>query len=160
MEKSILDSRLIYNKETGHFFWINGKRESKKAGGYDKEGYWMIKLEGKYWFAHRLAWLWVYGELPNGIIDHINKIKDDNRIENLRICNTRQNRYNSKLNKNNTSGYRGVHWAKLAKKWKVAVHTKEKYILVGYFKELKDAVKAYNDFISKDEELKNYLTRD
>lgn len=157
MEVDFLKSKLYFDSFLGKFIWLSGKNKGKFAGGYDKEGYWMIKLDGKYWFAHRLAWLYVYEALPTKIIDHINKIKSDNRIENLRECTLRQNRYNAKLNKNNTSGYRGVHFDNKNKKWKAAIHKGKEYIFVGYFKTLEEAVEAYNIRLNKEIDIIDYI---
>lgn len=157
MDINLLKSKVYFDMFLGRFIWIQGRNKGRFAGGYDKEGYWMIKLNDKYWFAHRLAWLYVYGKLPDTILDHINKNKSDNRIENLRECSLRQNRYNSKLNKNNTSGYRGIHFSKKAKKWKAAIHKGNKYILVGYFTTLEEAVLKYNERIKLELDIINYI---
>ena len=83
----------------------------------------------------------VYGELPL-MLDHINRIKDDNRIENLRPCTFSQNSINKDIQKNNTSGVVGVRWHKFNKKWfsTISVNGKEKHL--GYFKDKQDAIKV------------------
>ncbi len=66
-------------------------RDDRKGGlgSYDKDGYLILKIKGKQFKAHRIAWLLNYGEFPSMEIDHINRNRTDNRIENLRLA-TRQ----------------------------------------------------------------------
>lgn len=89
---------LSYDKNTGEFFWIKSLSHriniGEKAGTYRNNGYTKISLDGKPYFCHRLAWLYVYGNWPKENIDHINNIKDDNRIENLREASQSQNNMN------------------------------------------------------------------
>lgn len=78
-----------YIKE--HFVYENGiiRRNDRKNsnGSIDKYGYLIFKIKGKQYKAHRVAWLLCNGNFPNGELDHINRNKLDNRIENLRISN-------------------------------------------------------------------------
>ncbi|MDA6380520.1 HNH endonuclease signature motif containing protein [Escherichia coli] len=74
----------------------------------------MIMINGKAYPAHRLAWLIVYGTMPDGFIDHINRVRTDNRISNLRLVTHSENMQNRKIQKNNKSGYRGVSWDEVA----------------------------------------------
>jgi hypothetical protein len=93
---------LSYDPETGTFIWRTRSNPrgpdltGRRAGGLDGEGYWHIRIDGKLYGGHRLAWLWVHGRLPNGRLDHINRSQADNRIANLREANPSQNRANSK----------------------------------------------------------------
>lgn len=83
-----------------HFTYQNGKllRNDRKSGtgSLDKDGYLIIKVKGKQFKAHHIVWLLVYGDFPNQEIDHINRNKTDNRIENLRLSNRKQQNFNSK----------------------------------------------------------------
>ena len=90
-----LKSRLRYDLNLGSFTWINGPRKGFLAGNINPRGYHVIELKGKTYRAHRLAWLYVHGEIPP-MLDHINRDTSDNRIVNLRPCNSSQNQYNSK----------------------------------------------------------------
>jgi len=146
-----------YDKDTGIFTRLTGVKKGKEIHCVDGEGYGVVSFHNKSYRAHRMAWLYVYGKLPDGILDHINQIKNDNRICNLREATVRQNRYNCKLNSNNTSGYRGVSWNKHAKKWKAAFHKGKDYILVGYFDTAEQANKAYLERIKQDETLVSFL---
>jgi hypothetical protein len=89
--------------------------------------------------VHRLIFLMHHGYLPK-YIDHINGIKTDNRIENLREATISDNSCN-RLG-HSKSGIKGVSWSKYHKKWTVACWKNKKYYFVGHFKCLEDAKKA------------------
>ncbi len=76
--------------------------------------------------------------------DHMNGNKLDNRRENLRSCNMSQNGANRGLNKNNTSGSKGVVWDKLRSKWKAQIKVNYKNCFLGRFTELGEAILAYD----------------
>ena len=103
------------------------------AGGIQSDGYIRITVNQKHYQAHRLIWLWVYGEWPDGEIDHINGIRDDNRIDNLRAVTRSENCRNTKQRKDNKSGITGVHWHKKAKKWQARIQTNGKTRNLGLF---------------------------
>lgn len=126
-----LKSLVEYCPESGVFTWKNTPRKGfngKVAGTKTFKGYIMIEHCGQSLFAHRLAWIYMYGEDPDCQIDHINQVKDDNRICNLRTCSQELNMQNYGPQKNNTSGYRGVFLHKQSGKWqaKVTLHGKRK----------------------------------
>jgi hypothetical protein len=108
-----LHELLHYEPETGQFTWIvsRGNQFSKpgmKAGFKDTYGHFGIEIDGKRYLSHRLAWLYVYGKWPEHQIDHINRIRDDNRIENLRDVKGVVNASNKGNYCNNTTGFKGV----------------------------------------------------
>ena len=137
---------LDYNKETGAFVWkskaVAHCYAGKTAGTYGKKGYRVIKLNQKRYPAHRLAWLYVYGEWPTMEIDHINRIKDDNRICNLRDVSSSENKHNCvDALKNNTTGFRGVkHKGSHYEAW-IKSGGVQRYL--GTFKTPEDASAAY-----------------
>ena len=131
-----------YNKKTGILKWKIGIRKGKNVGCLDERGYIQTVINNKKTYIHRLIWLYVYGEFPKKEIDHINRIKDDNRICNLRDVSRQINNYNHGLNKNNKSGYKGVRWNKKCNKWASFIGINNKLIHLSCFKLIKDAIKA------------------
>lgn len=103
-----------------------------------------VEFKGKRYLEHRLIWLLFYGYLPKEI-DHINGIKDDNRIENLREVTHLQNQQNRKKIKQFTSKFKGVSWQKQTKKWRALIYNKGIQIYLGLFDSEIKAAKAYND---------------
>ena len=75
-------------------------------------------------------------------IDHINRNKLDNRKENLRIVTRSQNQMNRVIQKNNTSGYKGITWNQKRKKWQAQIMVNYKCIILGCFVEIKYAIIA------------------
>lgn len=141
-----------YNPETGSFIRIKGDKYTKRfvgqlAGSITKQGYVTIKIHSKSHLAHRLAWLYMTGEWPQKFIDHINRIKNDNRWENLRLATDQQNKANQPASKNNTSGCKGVTIRKTKYgviRFKPMIVIDQKYIHLGTFDTLKEAAIAYN----------------
>jgi len=132
--KSILD----YNPTTGDFYW---QKDYSKAGNTNKNGYITICFDCKLYLAHRLAWLFVYGYLPENCIDHINRNKSDNSINNLRETSIQCNMRNSKgIYKNNKSGVRGVSWFKKTKEWYAHIKVNNKSIYLGSSRDFTEAV--------------------
>lgn len=138
-----VQSELNYNPETGIF---TRKTKSLKYNigdvvGCNCNGYTYICCNKKNRYAHRLAWLYVYGYIPK-YIDHVNGNKKDNRIANLRETTISQNMHNSKKPKNNTSGIKGVYFHKKSQKWMGRVYINYKCIYLGIFQNIDDAKKA------------------
>jgi len=140
--KEVLD----YNPETGVFVWRVSKGPCKAgsvAGNAHITGYVLIAIDGKKHRAHRLAWLYVHGVWPDKDIDHINRIRTDNRIANLRDVSKSENQWNSSARCDNTSGYLGVCWHKQRSKWHAQIRVCEKRLHLGYFNTLEAANAAY-----------------
>jgi len=100
-----------YEEETGKFFWkIKSGRAmiGNEAGVNAGTGYRYMSVDGQRYLAHRLAWFYAGGVWPVGQIDHINGVRDDNRLTNLRDVNGSANCHNSKVRARNTTGYKGV----------------------------------------------------
>ena len=141
-----LRSILNYNPETGIFTWkvrtSNSVKVGDVAGSLDGDGYLLIQLQRRKHLAHRLVWLYVYGEWPKLTIDHINRNKADNRITNLRDVSHKQNHQNASKSSRNTSGHPGVCWYKSCSKWQARIKHNYKHIHLGYFTTIEDAIAA------------------
>lgn len=138
---------LHYNPKTGIFTWkvrlAPRIKIGSNAGSFDlSTGYIRIRANKQQYYAHRLAFLYIEGYLPENEVDHINRIRNDNRWCNLRevhhLCNMR----NRKVGKNNTSGVSGITWSSQYKKWKSQIIHDNKVIFLGYFVDIIDAVKV------------------
>ncbi len=108
-----LKELLHYDPETGVFTWRarnNGKMKAGATAGTLQRGYRWIKINYRDYAAHRLAWLYSTGAWPKHYIDHINRVRDDNRLANLREATKAQNGHNVSLSKNNRTGYTGVRF--------------------------------------------------
>lgn len=132
---------LHYDPLTGIFSRINNLH--KKCGSVMPSGYIVIKIYRKNYLAHRLAWLYVYGEFPKMAIDHINGIRCDNKIGNLRLATSSENNRNAGLRKDNTSGAKGVSWKSREKRWVVQIAFDGKTREIGYFKEKQEAIDVH-----------------
>lgn len=137
---------LKYDKETGIFTWkkliYRNDLKGTEAGGLNNSGYSRIFLYGKRYLAHRLAFLYVLGYLPENDVDHINRIKNDNRWENLREATTSCNCRNSSKRKLNKSGITGVHFSKRENKWVAQICDEGKHKYLGAFKTIGEAATA------------------
>jgi len=144
--QSQLKSLLHYNQDTGLFTWLNnikhhGKTKGKIAGYTNPLGYTLISIKGKTYHAHRLAWLYIYGEIPN-IIDHIDHNPTNNKIDNLRNTDTRGNMKNCSMNIKNTSGFTGVHFDKQYGKWRAMIRVNSKKVSLYSGNSKEDAIIA------------------
>jgi hypothetical protein len=143
---------LHYEPSTGEFTWLISCGPNKAgsiAGAVHHQGYIRIGVNKKYYQAHRLAWLYVHGVLPKDQIDHINGIRNDNRISNLRECNNLENQQNCGVYKNNKSGYTGVFYRKDIKKWLAKINFNSKQMYLGYYDTPEKAHDAYCDAKNK-----------
>jgi hypothetical protein len=114
------------------------------AGCLRKDGYVVVSVGGWLYKAHRIIWVMHHGAIPDGLgVDHINNIKNDNRIENLRLSTKSQNQGNTKKHTTNTSGYKGVCWHKKDKKWLAQIQHNGKNKYLGNFDNPEDAHAAY-----------------
>jgi hypothetical protein len=148
INQSELKSLLYYDPEAGYFMWLVGFRTRKVgdiAGCRRKDtGYVVIKIHGKSYFAHRLAYLYMTGAFPPDTTDHRFGEKDDNRWEMIRPATNGQNRQNirqaTRLNK---SGLIGAHWNSAAERWQSSIGINGKRVFLGYFANAVDANRAY-----------------
>ncbi len=134
---------LSYDPETGIFTRLidRGKfKAGERAGSVSPTGYRVIGVDRALVLEHRLAWLCVYGEWPDGEIDHINRIRVDNRIENLRLAHG-QNARN--IVGRGASGFKGVYQFKPGQKWRARIFYDGKLRHLGSFDTPEEAHAAY-----------------
>lgn len=142
----ILLRELRYVPETGEFFRRSSffsTRVGEKAGFTDSStGYMRVSVLNKNQWAHRLAWFYMTGAWPKHQIDHINRVRDDNRWVNLRDVAPTLNLHNTKVRCDNKSGVKGVYWSPRDKCWYAEIKMYGKKTRLGAHKEKSDAVKA------------------
>jgi hypothetical protein len=150
LTQSRLKEILCYSQETGEFVWIKSpcKRiaNGSIAGMVDKDGYIIIGIDYRIYRAHRLVFLYLYGEMPIEGIDHENRNKADNRKSNLRIASNSVNQRNTKLPKNNTSGHIGVSFSRGRGKYSAYGMLERKKYNLGTFSKIEDAVLARKEW--------------
>lgn len=139
---SNLKEKLNYDSSTGVFVWI---KANKVAGSiHTKNGHIKICLKGKFYQAHRLAWLYMTGYWPNGQIDHINGQKNDNSFANLRDVSLSENLQNQrKSHKDSKTGLLGVYFNRKNNRYYSSIWSNGKSISLGHFDEKFDAYSAY-----------------
>jgi hypothetical protein len=136
-----------YDANTGIFVWKIRPSKAVKAGDVagcteKRIGYITIGIAGRIYKAHRLAWLYVYGSWPKGLIDHINGNKADNRIDNLRDVFADGNSQNvRKPNRRNKSGFMGVIW--FQNKWRASISVNGKSKWLGDYSTPEEAHQVY-----------------
>lgn len=130
MEPKELRKILNYDPATGKLMWRkrdNGDvRWNKRYAGTEaftnmQYGYHRGTISGHQYLAHRVAWALHYGEWPSGHIDHINGVRSDNRLINLRSVTRQENSKNIRKAQNNASGITGVYWHSARKKWEASI---------------------------------------
>ena len=133
-----------YDGEAGHLVRLVSQGKVKKgkiAGCLRSDGYLSVRFDKKGYLAHRLIWALVYGEWPVEI-DHINGNRADNRLQNLRLATKSQNQANKGIQKNNTSGFKGVTRTRFGK-WRVQIQWKAKLMHFGHHSSKEEAAAVY-----------------
>jgi len=163
----ILRQLLRYEQKTGELFWLPRTPEffkparrfkegrqtaanqwnAKHAGnlalnGVEAEGYKAGRVLGCTFKAHRVIWAMVHDEWPKGEIDHINGVRDDNRLINLRLVTQRENTLNRARRSDNASGVTGVCWDKKSKKWRATIGVLGSLKYLGLFETIQEAAEV------------------
>lgn len=142
-------SRLRY--DNGKLYWLPrgyGKFDKQFAGkeaGYyrPKDGFFSIAFNESRLLLSRVIWIYHNGEIPENMeIDHINRNRLDNRIENLRICHRHENAWNTERRIDNTSGVKGVHWNPKNQNWRARLSVNKIIMEIGSFQTLEQAANA------------------
>jgi len=134
-----IESYVKYHPAIGKFTSV---KSGKEVGYIQANGYIYVRVGAKQYRANRLAWYLTHQENPD-VVDHINRIKTDNRICNLRAATNHQSACNRGLTKLNSSGIKGAFWNKIARRWLAAIQVNKKNIYLGYFDTKFEAGKAY-----------------
>jgi HNH endonuclease/AP2 domain len=149
-QQNLTHERLLevisYDPVTGVFVWkkpLNGRiKVGQIAGSINTNGHRQIRIDKYFWVAHRLAWFYVNKTWPENEIDHIDLVKDNNSIGNLREATRIENCSNRTASAlTNTSGYKGV--SRLRGKWHAQIKQAGKCYHLGYFDDPKVAHEAY-----------------
>lgn len=144
LTQEILKQYVVYHPDTG-WFTSTGVRQSNKQAGErvgtlnKTHGYRTLEIKGKTYREQRAAFLYMTGKWPEYQVDHINRIKDDNRWENLRDVPATVNCANRGLYATNKSGYTGVVWNKNCSKWQVLCRANGKQHYGGLFDDKDEA---------------------
>lgn len=125
-------------QETGAIAGQISKKSSWNGGGYR-----VIYIDGRGYGANRLAWFYVHGIWPADQVDHVNAVRDDNRIANLRLATRTQNMANCRKRANNTTGLKGAYWHKAARRWMSSIQCAGVYEYLGLFDTKEEAHAAY-----------------
>lgn len=146
IDQQELKRLLHYDPVTGIFTWRVSRSRvhvGQVAGCKNSKGYIYIRLNGKKYGAHRLAWLYVHGCWPADQLDHRNTDKSNNAIKNLREATYAENNWNQGLCSTNTSGFKGVSYHKSCKKWRAQIRNGSGPIYLGLFETPELAAAAY-----------------
>ena len=137
---------LDYDPATGVFTWrvtrCGRALAGNRAGSVDGQGYRWIGLDDRDYLEHRLAWLYTYGTLPSLEIDHIDRVRSNNAIGNLRHATHGQNQANSGPQRNNISGIKGIYLTKSGR-WMAQIKAAGTRRHLGTFDTAEEASAAY-----------------
>lgn len=139
---------LRYDPSTGVFTWRRSRTGQPKAGSVaghtTNHGRRAVTVDGRRFLSARLAWLYMTGAWPDGLVDHENTLSDDDRWENLRIATKSQNMVNRGAARNSKTGVKGVSKALGCDRWLACICVNYKRIYLGCFKTIPEAKAAYD----------------
>jgi HNH endonuclease len=139
---------LHFEPETGVLIWRARSATASRvrigcaAGGLRKDGYRVIEIDGRGYRAHRIAWLLVHGTWPSVEIDHVNGMRDDNRIANLRDVSKSVNKQNVRRARAD-SGHGFIGATRTRGRWQSVITVDGKRVHLGMFARGEDASAAY-----------------
>lgn len=143
MERFEYDAGKVIVKKSGQWKGLIGD----EAGSLRPDGRRVIQVKNDLLFTHQVVWLMFNDSLPEGTLDHRDTNPTNNRIENLRPATDSEQQGNKKVQKNNTSGYKGVGFRSdiKAKPWKAYIKHEGKSVHLGYFSTAEAAAKCYDE---------------
>lgn len=156
VSKCLVDE--LFDYSDGKLFWKKRKANCIHIGDEagclwtrpDGVAHWIIKINDMRFKRSRIVWIKHYGDIIPGIeIDHADRNTLNDRLENLRLATRSQNTTNRRIQKNNTSGMRGVRFYKPSSKWLARISLNGKTLHLGYFDTKEDAYSAYLDAANK-----------
>ena len=114
------------------------------AGSLNAKGYLCVQVGGSLYRVHNLVWLFHGFLIPDGyVVDHKNRVRNDNRISNLRLATYSENNINSKIRSSNKSGFKGVHWNKQSNSWRASIKVNGRAKCLGNFNTAEEAAQEY-----------------
>jgi len=129
----------LFNYDNGKLLWKVARSNfvsiGDEAGTKHPQGYKQIHIDGKRYLRHRLVYMMFHGVIPSQV-DHIDGNKTNDCVENLRPADWQTNACNSKIPKNNRSGFKNVHWHKQLGKWRVKLNVKGKSKTIGFYEDI------------------------
>lgn len=137
-----------YDYETGVLYWrwrVNSRVPKTLEAGTQKKssGYLYVRVHGRDYLVHRIVMLMCYGFYGEGLeVDHINHVRNDNRLCNLRFVTRSENNKNQSLSSRSTTGVTGVSFFKARKKYTAQIGVNREFIHLGYFDTLEEAAEA------------------
>jgi HNH endonuclease len=135
---------LIYDAQTGVFtrrIPVPGRRAGTFVGGKGADGYLWATVDGRNFIQHRLAWFYSYGKWPEGLLDHINRNRADNRLSNLREATGTQNAVNRSARNGRT--LKGI--TQIASgKWQAQIQIGSRYVYLGIYETAEEAAQVFH----------------
>ena len=137
----------LFTYDGSNLFWrdkASNVAAGALAGSINNKGYLCVQVAGTLYKVHNLVWILHGNTIPDGcVVDHVNRIRNDNRICNLRIATYTENNVNSKISCRNTSGFKGVNWNKQSNSWRASIRVNGRAKYLGNFSTPEEASEAY-----------------
>lgn len=139
--QALVKQLFTYSPESGLLVWKTGPRKGHVAGSRAHE-YLQVFVDGTNYYVHRIAWLWMTGDWPDGVIDHIDQNKRNNSFANLRPATQAENMRNQPPRKRNASGHIGVRFNTKTRRWSARLMLNYKEVSLGFFNTREEAIAA------------------